>query len=61
MIWESPPLPEDPMVWRKDLDPAIKEKVRNFFLSYGKSQDANGERDRKLISPVLDRWLQGGR
>jgi phosphonate transport system substrate-binding protein len=50
VIWTSPPLPEDPMVWRKDLDPATKEKVRAFFLNYGKGQDANGERERKLIS-----------
>ncbi len=27
VIWESPTLPEDPIVWRKDLDPALKEKV----------------------------------
>jgi phosphonate transport system substrate-binding protein len=50
VIWESPPLPEDPMVWRKDLDPAMKEKVRAFFLNYGKGADANGKRERDLIS-----------
>jgi len=50
VIWESPPLPEDPIIWRKDLDPGVKEKIRAFFLNYGKGQDANGERERKLIS-----------
>ena len=35
VIWESPTLPEDPIVWRKDLDPVVKEKVRQFFLTYG--------------------------
>ena len=35
VIWESPTLPEDPIVWRKDLDPVIKEKLRQFFLTYG--------------------------
>jgi phosphonate transport system substrate-binding protein len=34
VIWESPTLPEDPIVWRKDLDPAVKEKLRQFFLTY---------------------------
>lgn len=34
-IWRSPPLPENPLIWRKDLDPAIKEKLRQFFLTYG--------------------------
>ncbi|HEX3920558.1 MAG TPA: phosphate/phosphite/phosphonate ABC transporter substrate-binding protein [Caulobacteraceae bacterium] len=35
VIWTSPLLPEDPIIWRKDLDPAVKEKVRQFFLTYG--------------------------
>ncbi|HEY2481009.1 MAG TPA: phosphate/phosphite/phosphonate ABC transporter substrate-binding protein [Caulobacteraceae bacterium] len=34
-IWRSPVLPEDPIIWRKDLDPAVKEKLRQFFLTYG--------------------------
>lgn len=36
-IWTSPLIPSDPMVWRKDLDPEIKRKVKAFFLAYGKS------------------------
>ena len=31
----SPTLPEDPIIYRRDLDPAIKEKLRQFFLTYG--------------------------
>src|SRR5690606_8266886 len=27
VIWSSENIPESPMVWRKDLDPALKEKV----------------------------------
>lgn len=27
VVWQSSDIPESPMVWRKDLDPAIKEKV----------------------------------
>ncbi len=30
VVWRSPTLPEDPMVWRKDLDPAVKTKIRDF-------------------------------
>lgn len=40
VIWTSPTLPEDPIIWRKDLDPAKKEKIRKFFLSYGRQGDA---------------------
>ena len=27
VLWSSRPIPESPMVWRKDLDPALKEKL----------------------------------
>lgn len=52
VVWTSPPLPEDPMVWRKDLDPALKEKVRAFFLSYAQGQDAEGQRQRDLLAKI---------
>ncbi|MBI1686879.1 phosphate/phosphite/phosphonate ABC transporter substrate-binding protein [Caulobacter hibisci] len=47
VIWESPTLPEDPIVWRKDLDPVVKEKLRQFFLTYaqGDTPEAQKQRD----------------
>ncbi|KAK0331993.1 hypothetical protein LTR94_026687, partial [Friedmanniomyces endolithicus] len=33
-IWQSPPIPESGIVIREDLDPALKEKIRSFFLTY---------------------------
>jgi phosphonate transport system substrate-binding protein len=27
VVWSSSPIPESPMVWRKDLDPALKAKI----------------------------------
>jgi phosphonate transport system substrate-binding protein len=36
IIWTSPIIPLDPIVWRKDLDPAIKSKLYTFLLSYGR-------------------------
>lgn len=52
VIWESPRLPEDPIVWRKDLDPAVKEKLRQFFLTYGKGEGPEAERQRKLLRAI---------
>jgi phosphonate transport system substrate-binding protein len=52
VIWESPKLPEDPIIWRKDLDPAVKEKLRQFFLTYGKGNDAEGQRQRDLLAKL---------
>ena len=40
IIWKSPLIPSDPFVWRKDLDPAIKEKIRTFVLDYAKTDEA---------------------
>ncbi|MGE0802803.1 MAG: phosphonate ABC transporter substrate-binding protein [Lautropia sp.] len=34
-VWRSPLIPSDPLVWRKDLDPALKAKFRDFLLGYG--------------------------
>src|SRR5262249_45859877 len=36
IIWTSPLIPLDPIVWRKDLDPAVKTKLYSFLLSYGR-------------------------
>ena len=49
VIWTSPELPESSIVVRKDLDPAIKEKIRAFFLSYGQAPGAEGEHQRQVL------------
>jgi phosphonate transport system substrate-binding protein len=36
-IWRSPLIPADPIVWRKDLDDGVKQKVKTFLVAYGKS------------------------
>src|SRR5215468_5869721 len=36
ILWTSPIIPLDPLVWRKDLDPTIKTKLYKFLLSYGR-------------------------
>ncbi|MES2820357.1 MAG: phosphonate ABC transporter substrate-binding protein [Pseudomonadota bacterium] len=35
VIWTSPLIPADPMVWRKNLDEDAKAKLRTFFMTYG--------------------------
>jgi phosphonate transport system substrate-binding protein len=37
VLWKSPLIPNDPLVWRKDLDPAVKAKLKTFLLGYGKT------------------------
>jgi len=36
VLWKSPLIPADPIVWRTDLSPELKQKIRDFFLNYGK-------------------------
>ena len=49
VIWTSPPLPESSIVVRKDLDPALKEKIRQFFLTYGTGSDAVADKQREVL------------
>ena len=44
IIWKSPLIPSDPLVWRKDLAPDVKKKVRDFILAYGTGADAAREK-----------------
>jgi phosphonate transport system substrate-binding protein len=36
VIWTSPLIPSDPLVWRKDLAPAVKIKLYTWIMSYGR-------------------------
>ncbi len=49
-IWQSPPIPEGGIVLRGDLDPAVKEKIRSFFLTYGQGDGTEAERQRRVLA-----------
>jgi len=36
VIWTSPLIPDNPMMWRRDLDPSAKAKIYTFLMSYGR-------------------------
>jgi phosphonate transport system substrate-binding protein len=36
VIWTSPLIPSDPLVWRKDLDADAKTRVYTWIMSYGR-------------------------
>ncbi len=52
VIWTSPLLPADPIVWRKTLDPDVKEKLRRFFLTYGQGDTPEAARQRAYLAMV---------
>ncbi|CAN5570239.1 phosphonate ABC transporter substrate-binding protein [soil metagenome] len=46
-IWRSPLIASDPIVWRKDLDPTLQQQVRDFLLSYGKT-----DREQAIVQKI---------
>ena len=46
VIWTSPLIPSDPLVWRKDLDEALKKKIADFIFSYATSD----ENEKKILA-----------
>ncbi|WP_338846563.1 phosphonate ABC transporter substrate-binding protein [Massilia sp. W12] len=49
VIWTSPQIPNDPLIYRTDLPESMKNKVEKFFLSYGKS----GAGQQKVLGEIL--------
>lgn len=39
VVWKSPLIPSDPLVWRKNLPEQTKQKVYDFLMSYGTTGD----------------------
>ncbi len=39
VIWKSPLIPSDPIVWRKDLSDGDKAKIKDFFMTYGNTPE----------------------
>lgn len=37
IVWTSPLIPSDPLVWRKDLDTGAKAKLYTFIMTYGRN------------------------
>jgi phosphonate transport system substrate-binding protein len=53
ILWKSPLIPSDPIVWRKNLPEATKEKIRNFFLTYGTDKSkGNAAKEREVLAAL---------
>lgn len=37
VIWTSPLIPSDPLVWRKDLDPETKARIYTWMMTFGRN------------------------
>ena len=52
IVWRSPRIPEDPIVWRKDLDPALRKKIADFMFSYGVGDTPEAVRQRAVLARI---------
>jgi phosphonate transport system substrate-binding protein len=52
IIWRSPRIPEDPLIWRKDLDPALKQKIADFMFGYGVGDTPEAARQRAILERI---------
>jgi phosphonate transport system substrate-binding protein len=55
ILWKSPLIPSDPIVWRKDLDPELKTKLKAFFVAYGSSGPHAEEERKRLLG--IQKWI----
>lgn len=51
-IWRSPALPEGAVLARQDMDPAVKEKLRSFLLTYGQGETVEAGRQRQVLAAL---------
>lgn len=43
ILWKSPLIPADPIVWNKKLDEGLKQNIYDFFMTYGTEKEAEKE------------------
>jgi phosphonate transport system substrate-binding protein len=54
IVWKSPLIAADPLVWRKDLPESVKTKIRNFILAYG--QGSGPQHEQELANLKVLTW-----
>lgn len=45
ILWKSPLIAADPLLWRADLPADMKAKIKSFFLGYGRGDSEQGKRE----------------
>lgn len=50
-IWKSPLIASDPLVWRKDMDPELKQRIKAFLVEYGQ-KGGNVAREKEILTKL---------
>jgi phosphonate transport system substrate-binding protein len=53
VIWTSPLIASDPLVWRKDLDAGLKTKISGWLFAYGNSGNAEADAPARKVLAEL--------
>ena len=56
VIWQSPLIPNDPLVWRKNLPDEAKQAVHDFIFSYGRGDSPEAQRQRDILASISGGW-----
>ncbi len=51
VLWKSPLIPSDPLVWRKDLPADLKADIKKAILGFGKT-GPNAAQEKKLLAAL---------
>ena len=54
VIWKSPLIPSDPLVWRKDLPEETKAKIKDFVITYGTDKSRGDAAKEKEVLAGLE-------
>lgn len=52
IVWRSPRIPEDPLIVRKDMDPALRQQVMDFIFAYGVGETPEAARQRAVLERI---------
>lgn len=55
VIWQSPRIPNDPIVWRSDLPAELKSRIRKAFMEFGRS-GPEAEKELEILANIQDGW-----
>jgi phosphonate transport system substrate-binding protein len=55
IIWKSPLIPSDPLVWRKDMPRELRAKIKGFVLGYGRN-GGDVDREKKVLAGISSGW-----
>jgi len=56
ILWKSPLIPSDPLVWRKDLPEEVKIRITKAFLRRLRTTGTDAERERKILAAMSSGW-----